>query len=555
MNYRYFKTSSICIFIIIFSSLISCNKIETPIGNPVEEVNKDEIIDSLTNHIDSLFKEETPLPQSIVILDKEVTIPNGYITKVRFRVNPSSTEIDINLFKLDRIDAMTKGISYIKDPVYVKKVNVEKSPSATGAKYRGEYVMTIEDMGISIDYSETLAIVYAAKDKNGNKTEISSDPFTVTSTLPSSLPRVYIDTPEEKPITSKTEWLEGATIKIVDNDGTEYLDMGTSIRGRGNSTWGYPKKPYALKLDSKSEVLGMPKHKRWVLLANWMDRTLLRNDVAFEIGRRTMDWAPRGRFIELYLNGKHQGNYYLCEQIKPDENRVNIDDDGYILEFDTYGPYDEINYFYTPVKQYPVTIKEPDEEVITSWDHQMFLYISEYTGTLEQILENDKLAQERWEEVQELIDVRSYIDWWLIHEVTYNLEPLHPKSSYMHKASDGKLYAGPIWDFDWGTYQDYQTYIALTECLWYGYFFKYPEFKAAVKERWAEVRDVYASMDKYIEDAAAYIKESNDVNIYKWPLTSTTNGDEKLTFEKAITKMRSSYNGRVEAINNYIDTL
>ena len=70
----------------------------------------------------------------------------------------------------------------------------------------------------------------------------------------------------------------------------------------------------------------MPKHKRWVLLANWMDRTLLRNDVAFEMARRVMDWAPRGQFVELYLNGVHQGNYYLCEQIKVDKNRVNIDE-------------------------------------------------------------------------------------------------------------------------------------------------------------------------------------------------------------------------------------
>ena len=76
----------------------------------------------------------------------------------------------------------------------------------------------------------------------------------------------------------------------------------------------------------------MPKHKRWVLLANWMDRTLLRNAVTFETARQIMDWAPRGRFVELYLNGKHQGNYYLCEQIKPDENRVDIDEIDELIE-------------------------------------------------------------------------------------------------------------------------------------------------------------------------------------------------------------------------------
>ena len=90
----------------------------------------------------------------------------------------------------------------------------------------------------------------------------------------------------------------------------------------------------------------MPKHKRWVLLANWMDRTLMRNRVAFKLGECTqLDWTPRGEYVELVLNGKHLGNYLLCEQIKVDENRVNIAEidaesedvsGGYLMELDTY---------------------------------------------------------------------------------------------------------------------------------------------------------------------------------------------------------------------------
>lgn len=383
------------------------------------------------------------------------------------------------------------------------------------------------------------------------------------------LPKVYIVTPEGVGITSKTEWLENCSIRIVDENGVEDLNVATSVRGRGNSTWTYPKKPYAIKLDSKSEVLGMPKHKRWVLLANWIDRTLLRNDIAFEMARRIMEWAPRGKFVELYLNGEHQGNYYLCEQIKVDKNRVDIDEldekadfadetqitGGYLLEYDKYGPNDEINYFYSQVQNYPVTIKEPDEEVITSWEHPGYLYIQGYINNLEQLLEADKNALARWDEIDALIDVTSYIDWWLVHELVCNGEVIHPKSSYMFKKRDGKLCAGPAWDFDYGTFRQNSNSLILLSSLYYKYLFKYPEFKLAVKERWTEVKDVLADIDSYISEQADLIRASNEVNISKWPITQTVNRDENMTFDEAVESMRAVLKDRMKLVVDYISNL
>jgi hypothetical protein len=415
--------------------------------------------------------------------------------------------------------------------------------------------MTIEDMAVCEEYTEDIAVVYASKNAEGRLFEISSDVITVRSAPVSDLPKVYVNTPGGAGITSKTEWLEGSTIRIIEN-GTQTLNMGTSIRGRGNSTWGNPKKQYALKLDSKAEVLGMPKHKRWVLLANWMDRTLMRNDVAFEIARRTMDWAPHGKFVELYLNGRHQGNYYLCEQIKVDENRVDVGDLGYIFEFDTYGPSDEINYFYTTVKDYPVTIKEPDEEVITSWEHPRFIEARDCINGIEQIFESDKGDCARWMEITDLLDITSYIDWWIVHELTYNYEPNHPKSCYMHKKGDGKLYAGPVWDFDWGTFQKGLDYMITTETLWYSYLFRYPEFRAAVKQRWSETKTTLEDIQQYITDLTVYLEESNAVNLKLWPLTNQhTNGDESLSYPKATKKLLIAYQDRLSAVNSFIDSL
>lgn len=138
------------------------------------------------------------------------------------------------------------------------------------------------------------------------------------------LPVIYVTTPQQTPILSKDDWVEDGNICIWMTNGIIGDLGGTSVKGRGNSTWSFPKKPYAIKLDKKAEVLGMPKHKRWVLLANWIDRTLMRNHIAFTIAKNTesLGWTPRGEFVELILNGKHLGNYYLCEQIKIDKTEL-----------------------------------------------------------------------------------------------------------------------------------------------------------------------------------------------------------------------------------------
>lgn len=539
MNMNYIKRILICIPLILL--LISCSGIVTV---PEYDNQDKETVGG---------QENEPVPvfvRSIVTLDKEVRIKSGETAEIKCQITPSDAEVILEdmLINTEKLEL----------------VSVNESKDSGGNVIEGQYTLTVSDKEANIDYIEAIRIVYMPETEH----EVSSGIITVIKEFSPQLPKVYITTPGNKDITSKTDWMAGAQIKIVDRNGDVNLDMSTSIRGRGNSTWWYPKKPYALKLDSKSEVLGMPKHKRWVLLANWMDRTLMRNDVAFELGRRVMEWAPRGRFVELYLNGQHLGNYYLCEQIKVDKNRVNVDEldedtdftdseqlsGGYILEFDVYGPGDEANYYYTSVKSYPVAIKEPDEEVITSWNHPGFVYISGYTNTIEQILEIDKRSNIRWNEIKELIDVNSYIDWWIIHELTTNWEPGHPKSSYMFKKRNGKLFAGPLWDFDWGTFQAYKG-VCNSKSLWYDYLFKYTEFKTAVKKRWAETKESYMSMDTYIAATAAYIQESDKVNFKMWPIDMNVNGDETCTFNKAINLMRSSYQTRLEFVESYISGL
>ena len=125
----------------------------------------------------------------------------------------------------------------------------------------------------------------------------------------------------------------------------------------------------------------------------------------------------------------------------------------------------------------------------------------------------------------------------------------------MYKKRDGKLYAGPLWDFDWGTFVTNYNKLILVKSLWYGYLFEYTEFKNEVKSRWTELKDMYATIDQYIESRAEFTKESCEVDFSKWPISGNVNGDENLTYAKAIKNMRSAYNNRYNIVNNYIQAL
>ena len=171
------------------------------------------------------------------------------------------------------------------------------------------------------------------------------------------IPRIVIETRNRQEIEDReTEipaklqiWGEKAPI-------SEIMDL--TIRGRGNESWSHPKKPYAIKFDKNQTILGMPEAKKWVMLANYRDRTLIRNAVALELARKTsLTWTPQGKFVDVFLNKKFIGNYYICEKIEVKKNRLELNDDSYLLEFDTY--YDEEYKFRTEQNNLPVNIKYP----------------------------------------------------------------------------------------------------------------------------------------------------------------------------------------------------
>ena len=361
---------------------------------------------------------------------------------------------------------------------------------------------------------------------------------------------VYVWTPGGAGIDSKEEWLENSAMKMVDAAGeTLYETEELSIRGRGNSTWGYPKRPYALKLPKKADLTGSGKFKRWVLLANWMDRTLLRNDVAFEAARRTsLDWTPSGQFVELFLNGEHQGNYWLGDQVKMESGRVPGD---VLLEMDTYYDADYrfwSNWGYKPnTGNYglPIGIKYPDEEDMTD---ALFADVKARVSRVERSLYVES------EDFHNLLDLTSFADWYLVHEVAWNLEPNHPKSCYFHFRGE-KMIAGPVWDFDWYTFVPGEKGLGLPRSIYFGVLMRDPAFVALLKERWNLLKPAFGGLSSYIDAKAEEIRASEALNAVLWPYTDNVNGDCSLSFSQAVTRMKSAFQERIAEVDKALQTL
>ena len=377
----------------------------------------------------------------------------------------------------------------------------------------------------------------------------------------SNLPMLYITTPQ--PVSSKYNWVVGTRVLVANANEHNRIYDRCGIKGRGNSTWTWPKHPYILKLERRKGVLGMPEHKRWVLLANWVDKTQLRNALAFEVARNTqsLEWTPRGQFVEVVMNGTYRGTYYLCEQIRIDENRVDLAEmqpsdtqgkaltGGYLIEMDTY-PDDSPHKFGSLLCNFPVHVKSPDDDDLHP---TQFAYIQNYVDAVEKALyESDFAASGRY---KELLDVHSFIDWWFVHEIMQNAEACHPKSTYMHKDRGGLLKAGPVWDFDYATLKPHVEVFYLKHELWYTRLFKDPSFVALVKEKWAASKERFVALASFIDAQQQHIRPAADYNARLWPITDAINGDQDLSFDAAVAQLRAVYLARIAWLDAAINDL
>ena len=339
------------------------------------------------------------------------------------------------------------------------------------------------------------------------KAETTISDFTVTSEnydeTKLSLPIIKIDTYNGKDITSKTEYVS-STISISNTLKNYSLSQTTvDVRGRGNSTWQYfDKKAYKLKFTVKTDLFGMGAAKKWVLLANALDESMMRNYLAFSLGKLLeLEYTSDCQFVNLYLNGTYKGVYLLCEQVQEGETRVNINssktgqvDTGYLLEgINVNIKVDYKTFMLDTVDgqhlgdpgRFTFIIKSP--ELLECTDEQVS-YISDYVKKT-----NEAIFKKDWDSICEYIDVDSFVNMFLLDEILMNQDMGY--SFYMYKKQSGKLYMGPLWDFDQACGSSshggigYKGWYAGSEHRWFTALIEIPQFKELVSKRYQQKKN------------------------------------------------------------------
>ena len=526
----------------------------------------------------------TPEKNSGKILSKELYYDesgaNGLYTKTRTATAPSFTPAD---------GKITGCILYLNNRNLVPDLEYTEGATVSYSVNGGDFVNWNGTSTIDFSKGTVLRVT-----KGGLSTDY------VCEFTNSGLPVVVLNQTEgdvawpqlginlwHKDTKWKTIKGENSTMTVYNADGTVNLETQTAMaRLRGNTSTAYPKKPFAVKLDAEggASILGMPAHDRWVLLANWKDKSLMCNHVAFGVANKFVEkfknnanpgmlWNPHGEFVEVIYNGVHIGNYYLCEQIKVDAGRLairspydgesviteaNLANIGILIECDDNYDEEENGQFIS--KHFiPVMLKDAGDA-----DGVILNHVKTKITNMEDNLYNGKYSA-----AYDYIDIYSFADMLLVYELAMNSEMGHPKSAYMYIDGGGKLCAGPVWDFDWTSFPNndlikkyfdsswdrlYTQSLMATSShmnkhyrysgtglpsakktndvpyLWYPMLVKDATFKNVLAERWSAISGELSEYAKeLIKDTAEEIAVSWEYNNSIWPAYHAANKRSEAT--------------------------
>jgi len=376
-------------------------------------------------------------------------------------------------------------------------------------------------------------------------------------------------------------------VTITYDNGTRIQEYPITAKGRGNASWGYPKKPWRIKFnDGKSHHMlkGSPlespaKAKKWTLINNYGDKTLMRNILAFETSRRIgMPYTVYCQPVDVIMNGEYKGCYQLCDQISIDSHRVPIvemtpDDNedpfitgGYLVEIDAYASQESS--WFTSSRGIPVTIKSPDADDITT---QQSKYIKDYFNLLEKDLWKSNFT-DSVEGFRRRMDVESFLQHFIVGEFSGNMDTYW--STYMYKnREEDRFTVAPCWDFDLA-YDNDQRIDVLSRSDW-AYlggsaasgmrsFVSRVLSDNAVQQRiaeiWSDMRDrglfSATSLIAYIDSTAQVLDESQRLNFIRWPILNKKVHQNKVAlgnYDAEVDVVRKYVRDRIAWIDNYLN--
>ena len=359
-----------------------------------------------------------------------------------------------------------------------------------------------------------------------------------------AVPQIRVTTENGSGTTlEKDDGYVSADISITDTDGSVLSDS-VLFKVRGNST-ALPfvtKKSFTFKFDKKKDVLGMGKAKKWALLANTFDPTLMRNYIAFEFARTMgLAFTSEQRYVELWLDDSFRGCYLLIEPVQAGKERVDIDVESnggkndFMIELEKSREEADVAYFTTDGIRFAV--KEPEEPT----DDQLAYIQSTMDGIVNTLKTGDRMA------IEEKIDVPSFARFYLLNELYKTLDFNFSSVFFYYK--NGVLYAGPVWDYDLAAGNaapdlptkeknaadpegifaaDYHLYRYLTACGWFR-----EEIRAVYLRYFFDIKNIYDEdgfIDGLLADyGAVFDRNYSDagwnasrwwVNVQKKPLST-----------------------------------
>ena len=312
-------------------------------------------------------------------------------------------------------------------------------------------------------------------------------------------------------------------VKVYDN-GKKKFSSKVTIKGRGNHSWTLPKKPYQLSFDREKSILGLPKAKKFVFLANYTDSSLMRNNFIYNISKNMGLNSKTGKYCDLYVDDEYIGNYYVIPKVEISSSSMNLKDKNAVLiELD--------NKYYKEEKYHFTSSLYGDHLVLKDYNGKD--YKTGFNAFKNKYNEMEKYINEKdFNKLSKVINIKEFIDYYLLIEYSTNMDGLR-SSFYMYMDGlDDKIHVGQIWDFDIGfgdiplgknndqmpirnnTFSNDNKYSELLYKM-----LQIPEFDGLVKTTWnSEVSNVFKKEIDNLDNMYKYIEKSGTLNNKTWEL-------------------------------------
>ena len=375
--------------------------------------------------------------------------------------------------------------------------------------------------------------------------------------MQSGLPSVSINLPKGDQDLQRVHASANHTVEttgdilIIDKDNNKIYSKLESFKGRGNRTWERYKKPYQIKFKDKLNLFNMGNAKAYNLITNTFDGTLARNYIFFDLSKKLgLEYSVDAEPVDLYVNNNYMGSYLLTEKVQAKKNRVEIKDNDYLFEIENHPSGND--YIYTS-RGTCLTLKNPElDEVSASERNKIKNEFRNYINKIENLMYGNNSD----EELMKSIDYESFAKYYWVQEMSLNYDAMRGSNYFYTK--DGKLYAGPGWDFDHTLNRSYEYastssyYVLGNNSLtyrirnnWYKWLAKRQGFSDEIDKVYLNYRSTFNDLVNVSNNYSNYIRTSADMN---WTKFNYLNDARAITY-MPINYSNTSYDKGVEYLN------